>query len=193
MYKFVKIKMKGSNSSGVWYFKPENIEQMLEHWHKYCCADIHEGMNQIVENIFNKAHGKCKEHYTSQFAMLVDMKSMVNQIPVWQASLELENELFQNRLDESDKDNIYYADGLTRLSYVYDIHEIVEEIEKDNLVYPEEFSIDNVKYLQWYNGKHWYAKMGKIDIVDENGNQKWNTREEAENAVKKYIEKYSKS
>ena len=38
-------------------------------------------------------------------------------------------------------------------------------------------------------GYHIYAKVGKLDVVDESGNQKWNTRQEAEDAARWYIAK----
>jgi len=41
--------------------------------------------------------------------------------------------------------------------------------------------------LRWGGGEHWYAKIGIIDIVDENGNQKWNTYGEAKQASLDYI------
>lgn len=60
------------------------------------------------------------------------------------------------------------------------------------MVYPHEAkpSLNEVKYMTWYGGKHWYAKIGKIDIVDRDNNQKWNTRKEAEEAAKWYIETF---
>lgn len=51
-------------------------------------------------------------------------------------------------------------------------------------------SLDDVRFIQWDGGKHWYAKVNKEDIVDEFGRQKWNTKDEAEKAAKWYIEKY---
>ena len=46
--------------------------------------------------------------------------------------------------------------------------------------------IDDVKFIMWNGGKHWYAKIGKLDVV-VNGIQKWNTKEEATKAAKQYI------
>ena len=54
--------------------------------------------------------------------------------------------------------------------------------------------MSNVRYLKWgeqYNGFHIYAKIGNLDVVDEHGNQKWSSHEEAENAAKWFINKYN--
>ena len=45
----------------------------------------------------------------------------------------------------------------------------------------------DIRYIQWKDGSHWYAKIGKYDVVDENGNQKWNTRNEAINAAYSFL------
>lgn len=37
-------------------------------------------------------------------------------------------------------------------------------------------------------GTHWYAKIGNMDIKDEKGNMKWDTKEEAEKAAWKFVE-----
>jgi len=44
------------------------------------------------------------------------------------------------------------------------------------------------KIFQWRGGTHYYAKVGKIDIVDEHGEQKWDTFEAAQRAMDKFIE-----
>jgi len=54
-------------------------------------------------------------------------------------------------------------------------------VAKDN----EDILSSKARYTQWTNGSHWYAKIGNIDVVI-NGNQKWGTKWEAEEAVKKF-------
>ncbi len=33
-----------------------------------------------------------------------------------------------------------------------------------------------IKVFKWIGGKHYYAKIGNIDVVDDKGRQKWNTK-----------------
>ena len=54
--------------------------------------------------------------------------------------------------------------------------------ESDRLVFPG----STIKILQWPKGIHWYAKIGHVDIVVD-GEQKWNTREQAEKAAQEYL------
>lgn len=59
------------------------------------------------------------------------------------------------------------------------------------LTFPDEDkpTMDDVRFIVWGGGEHFYAKIGKLDVVDEHGNQKWNTKREAEAAARWYIEK----
>lgn len=193
MYQFVKIKSKGSDKNGVWYFRPIDREQVLEHWKKFCMTEMSEGMGEISNNIIRKAKGLFEEHYTTYFGSTVSMMSEIKQIPVWQAAVELENEILNNRLKGVDCGDIFLTEGLTQFGFINSIHEIVEEIVLDKLEYPrqKQLTIDDFKFLQWYGGEHWYVKLGNMDILDDDGNQKWNTREEAEEVVQKYIEEHN--
>ena len=106
-------------------------------------------------------------------------------------AVKLENQVFQNRIKDFLKyGKIYLADGVQQLIFNEDVHEIVEEVECDELIYPREahFHIEEVRYMQWDvpgypKGEHWYAKIGNMDVKDKQGNMKWNTKEEAEKAA----------
>lgn len=54
-------------------------------------------------------------------------------------------------------------------------------------VWPFQKENKEVRYLQWPNGKHWYAKIGNDDVVDAQGNQKWSTKKEAEKAAEWFL------
>lgn len=65
---------------------------------------------------------------------------------------------------------------------------ILKKIERKKIIWPEDKRLD-IKVSQWANGKHYYATVGKYDVVDIDGNVKWNTakraKEEAESFKKK--------
>ena len=100
-----------------------------------------------------------------------------------------------NRLKDIANGNVVYVeDGVRQFGYTSkNPHfEIVETYYSDKLEYPDFTKpiLNDVRFIQWDDGKHWYAKVNKEDIIDEFGRQKWNSKEEAENAAKWYIEKY---
>ena len=55
--------------------------------------------------------------------------------------------------------------------------EILETKTSKNLVWP---SSGKISITKWPEGKHWYAKVDNTDVVDADGNQKWNTKKEAQ-------------
>lgn len=59
--------------------------------------------------------------------------------------------------------------------------EILDTHMVDKFILPTE----EVRIIQWPGGEHFYAKIGNQDVV-VNGKQKWDTREEAEAAAKKF-------
>jgi len=63
-----------------------------------------------------------------------------------------------------------------------DEYRILETDEK-------KYTRKDIKINKWFGGKHFYAKISEIDVVDEFGNVKWNTEEDATKAAEKYIKK----
>ena len=191
-YHFVKVGQVNETDKGsTWYFIPQSYEQLFEHWDKYAGALMKAGMDEVVQHILDKAHGLLSPHYTTTWGSLVEQMSSIKGLPYWEVAHEEENKLFNQRIEMFEKnDEILLSDGLTVFSLIEGFTEIKEHVYKDTLEYPsEKFSIDDVRYIQWDGGKHWYAKIGNFDIVYE-GDQKWNSKLEAEIAVKQYFKKH---
>ena len=189
-YKFRKIKMKGENSKGTWYFIPQNVEQVLEHWQKFCHTEISEGMDEVTQNLLRRAKGELEQHYTTSYGSIICLVSEARGEHPCVTAYRLENEIFERRLKDIENEEIYLSDGLTRFAFVDAIHELMEEVEMDKLEFPKDkpTSIDDFRFIKWSGGDHWYVKLGNMDIVDEFGNQKWNSRSEAEEIARKYME-----
>jgi hypothetical protein len=68
------------------------------------------------------------------------------------------------------------------------MYEIIDIIEKDEYVFPDE-KVQNIKISQWVEGKHWYAQAYGCTVEIE-GRIKWDTKNEAMEAVNKYIEEH---
>ena len=106
-------------------------------------------------------------------------------------AVNLENAVLRNRINDFLKyGEIYLADGVQQFMYREDMFEIIETVESKMLSYPREaqFHLEEVRYMQWDvpgfpKGEHWYAKIGNLDVRDKEGNMKWNTKAEAENAA----------
>ena len=200
MYKFVRVHRKGTDDYGVWYFKPRSMEDLKLHWTTVCGSEIRTHINERFEkSVLVEREGDepyiITPHPTTQFGMGVEAYLDVVNGNYALGMLELENIAWQSRKESFEKGrDIYLAEGMT----VYEIDdrffEIAEELEKEELVYPtkKNWTIDDVRYMQWNmlgnKGTHWYAKIGKRDVYDSNGNMKWDTKEEAEKAAAWFIE-----
>ncbi len=48
------------------------------------------------------------------------------------------------------------------------------------------FTEKDIRTIKWPGGKHWYAKIGDIDVVVD-GDQKWNTKAAAQKAAERFL------
>ncbi len=201
-YRFVKIR-RGKNGEGNWYFNPRTEEQVIEHFNTIVGAEIKDGVQDYIKGCKKVADKSKPEGYWMYHAHpITPWRRAVE--PYWhltggmwiEASLKLENELYQQRLQSFRSGKEMYLDnGVVETRLVAD-DEIVEERFEDKLVYPIESHVrlEDVRYIQWnmpdlnIKGTHWYAKLGKRDVVDKDGNMKWNTKAEAEKAAEWFIE-----
>jgi hypothetical protein len=201
-YRFVKIK-RGSEGNGTWYFNPRTEEQVIEHFKTVVGSEIRDGVDDYIKGCVtvkdkSKQDGKWiyHAHQTTPWARAVEPYWHLNGGMWIESSIKLENELYQQRVNSFRSGKDMYLDNGVVETRLVDGDEIVEEKFEKKLVYPEEthVRIEDVRYMQWnmpdlnIKGTHWYAKIGKKDIVDKDGNMKWDTKEEAEIAAKWFIE-----
>lgn len=62
------------------------------------------------------------------------------------------------------------------------------ELCDNDIIEPHiEYSEQDIKITRWRGGKHYYAKVGHIDVEDGFGNVKWNTETRAREIALKYM------
>lgn len=189
-YTFCKIRNKGSKEPATWYLLAEDADIVERHWKSYAASYMREGTKQFVNRIENDR--PITGHYTNKFAIAVSVYFTSMKCSPFDAFVHIENEALRGRNKLLLDGATFYLDkGMTCLVDNPTI-EIIETIIKDTLVFPDEerLDMDDVKYIKWSGGIHWYAKVGKLDIVDECNNQKWNTKEEAHKAAEWFIHNY---
>lgn len=190
-YRFVKLHRKGSKESGTWFFNPRSEEQVVEHFNKIFGGEIKATVREYFEN------KKCilEPHLLTPFGRGVQAYQEIYDESFMIAAMRLENETINERLNSFNKgQQMFFDNGVAETRMTKD-DEIVDELELDALEYPVEtqYRLEDVRYIKWnmpdlrIKGVHWYAKIGNKDIVDEDGNMKWNTKEEAEAAAKKFV------
>ena len=191
-YKFLKVANTSNDNPPIWVLVGDSEEIVLEHWNKYVSADIKEGTHQIMKNLLE---GNKPQHVSNTYARAVDIYITSGVYNPMQALAEVENTTYNRRLmDVTYGITNYFPKNISILMPNSSLV-VIRTITKDTLVYPDEqhFDLSDVRYINWCGGKHYYAKVGALDIVDEKGDQKWNTKEEAEAAAKVFVNNYNNS
>ena len=175
----------------------------MEHAEKFFKPTMQEGYNSAahdaVEAIFK--YGGIMNHATNEVASSIETITEIkgfncsSPLALFDTANELLLTAIKGRLKDIDKgEAVYLEDGVRQFGYTSKnpYFEIVETYYSDKLEYPDfkNPTLDDVRFIQWNGGEHWYAKVNKEDITDEIGRQKWNTKGEAKKAAKWYIAKY---
>lgn len=191
-YKFIKVQIKdvpdGKKPTGFWLFEPQSEQQILEHWYKHARAIIGDGARILTKKIFSGKNGHC----INDFETAVETWTTSTGEGLFSSMAYIEREALKNRLQSyRDGRRIYLNHGLQVVTVDSRFCDIVNTTERDVLTFPDEDkpTMNDVRYIIWEGGQHIYAKIGKFDVVDEKGNQKWNTRAEAEAAARLYIDR----
>ena len=192
-YKFIKVQSKSlpdnAEAKGYWLFCPQTEEQLIEHWNKYVKPVISDGSRKLTKKIFSGTKG----HFTNDFEQAVEVWMNSTNDSLIVSMLQIENEAFRNRLQmfRSGRE-IYLSHSIQVVTVDTRFVDILTTTERNVLTFPDEErpEMKDVRFIVWEGGVHYYAKIGKLDIVDKDGNQKWNTRAEAESAARWYINRY---
>ena len=198
-YHFVKF-----TKDGIWYLKPECLDDVKEHFKKIFGQEIKEGVRDFVSSrhVYKNWMGKGEdfvydEHPTTPWNSAVSIMNDIYKESWILTGCRLENEVINNRIDYFNRGmKCFYPEGVACYCNMDDNGTYYAEAWKDELVYPTEtVTLDDVRYMQWNmlgnKGEHWYAKVGKRDVYDNEGNMKWNSKAEAEQAAKWFIEQTS--
>lgn len=197
-YKFVRFLDRYSNESGkTWWFVAKTSNDVMEHSEKILKPLFQVGFDSAAKDfcdaLFKFGNPDFRKHPTNQVSALIQqiclIKNMDGPLAFYDTANRLLHEAMNGRLKSvANGKEIYLENGVREFGGKAD--DIIETVYSDDLVYPDEKkpTFDDVRFIQWTGGEHWYAKVGNIDIVDENGNQKWSTRKEAEDAARKWLE-----
>ncbi|MFA6000157.1 MAG: hypothetical protein WC783_04260 [Candidatus Paceibacterota bacterium] len=199
-YRFVKIKENGLDYG--WMLEVATLEELID-WFKVHCNSIARGIIDFMrsEDFEKVIHGEVLPP--------INPKKIANHHHVETAygSLAYMYTSLDGLNDEPKK--FKYLDMVDRLTKKVTDHKLqcllegytlyinkvggwfpkkkplnnLGEIISEELIFPEYTEAD-IKITQWEGGKHFYAKIGDMDVVWD-GNQKWITEDRArENAIK---------
>ena len=187
MYHFVKF-------NNTWYLKPEKLEDVIEHFNKFCGREFEEGFNDFKNNVDvrkdlnGEKYLYSKNHSSSYWRNAVEMTMNIKDQSWFEAACSLEDKTYNDRINRFNSGKpIFFTDGLAYCPLI-EWPEYDEEVWKDELEFPYEYQYENCRFLQWPGGRHWYVKIGNIDICDDWGYYKFNDLTYAQELAKKWCQ-----
>jgi len=185
MYHFVKF-------NNTWYLKPETLEDVIEHFKKFCGREFEEGFNDFKNNVRIKTdydgnrYLQSFNHSSSHWRNAVELTMRIKDQSWLEAACSLEDKTYKDRIKKFlEGKPIFFTDGLPYAPLI-DWPEYDDEVWKEELEFPYEYQYENCRFIQWPGGRHWYVKIGSIDIGDEWGHYKFSDLSYAQEVAKKW-------
>ena len=187
MYHFVKF-------NNIWYLKPEKLEDVIEHFKKFCGREFEEGFNDFKNNVKvrtcydGEKHLVSMNHSSSHWRNVVELTMKIKDQSWVEAACSLEDQTYKDRINRFNSGKpIFFTDGLAYAPLI-EWPEYDEEVWKEELEFPYEYQYENCRFIQWPGGRHWYVKIGNIDIGDSYGNYKFSDKSYAQEVAKKWCQ-----
>lgn len=203
-YEFVRLKRRGGCEDGTWFFHPRSEAQVIEHFKDIFGAEIRASVREyfntsmaVADKSMPNGYWVYTPHPTTPFARAIETYKVIYNESWLSAAARLENVVLNQRIkDYRNGKEMYFDNGVLETRKTED-DTVMETIELDGLAFPPETQcrLEDVRYMRWnmpdlqVKGTHWYAKLGNRDVVDKDGNIKWNTKAEAESAARWFVNK----
>lgn len=157
MYHFVKF-------NDTQYLKPEKLEDVIDHFKKFCGREFNEGFedfrnNSVIRTSYDGSkYRDSKNHSSSVWRYAVEMTMDCKGMSWLESASSLEERTYKDRIKKFlEGKPIFFTDGLP--------------------YYPP---------IEWPGGRHWYVKIGNIDIGDSWGHYKFSDKSYAQKVAKKW-------
>lgn len=175
MYTFVKFRDK-TQGEFPWMMECSSLIHLFEHSEKF------NGL--IVEGFKSLVHGD----KSSQHAVMINSIAKSNDCNTIVASQIFDNRVFQSKLKSMTQFSKIYLREIG--SYTIPSSDLIEivRIEKPTMVYPDK-SLSDIKITRFEEGKHWYVKIGNMDVIDDDGTHKFNTHSFAMSVALKVLKR----
>ncbi len=183
MYTFLKLKDKIIPDYVYDYqLYCTDVKTLFEHMEKYLNCKIKEGIEDILKCKDSLIKGVSSGHWNTIWSQTIIALAQSNESTWLRASTKLETDIFKGRIKcLIERKNITLKEnGIGYMFYDPETHIILDKIEKNDMIYPDSiFTEKDIRVFKWQNGNHFYCKIKELDVVDEYGEQKWNTDKEA--------------
>ncbi len=170
-YKFVKLHDSRTGLDYPWILECIDVKTLGEHTKKYMGQQIGNG----IKDFFRRYDYHANTNWRSAVEVLGKIKGGIS---FAEQSMILENQVLNGKtrvLFEYGK--LYLRENGSYMTES-DTMNVTDTLILDKISWPN-YKEEDIKVYKWANGTHYYARIGGMDVVDSDGNQKWDTRKEA--------------
>ena len=193
-YKFVKINYKGFGDWG-WWLKIESVFQLYDWYFDTKVNKIGGDVCDFLSSkefhylVSNEPH--CKNHFRTEYGQMLLYEVQKKEKANLSSLIDfLSHKIMDGKIESLTNGYILYINKVGGYAPVkkgkFDKFEEIDFVERDECIFPE-YTDKDIRVFQWANGpEHWYAKIADVDVVI-NGEQKWNTYEQAKNNAIEFL------
>ena len=185
--KFEKVKNTFYDLTYDWMLVIEDEQSLEDYFQKSMSGKL----RGVWDNMIEVAEGRA--HYNTRLGGLIAMhadgkKSMV------ELTANVLDKIYEAKRKALRNYGKIYINKVGGFFFHADFIQVLESIEipGENIIFPAYTKAD-IKVQQWPNGTHYYAYVGDFEVVDmrykHEGQKKWDTRKEAEEAASYYLYK----
>lgn len=195
MYRFIKLKHKEIKDYIYDYqLYCTDVKTLFKHSIMYLNPEIKKGIEDYFKSFKSYEKNITPGHFSTWWSRTSIDIAQINECDFLSASTKLEIDIMKGKINcLVNHGNICLRDnGLSYMIYNTS-YDIIDEVYSKELIYPNSsYTEKDINILRWKGGKHYYVKIKNLDVVDPDGNQKWNTRDEALKQAKIFLKNINK-
>jgi hypothetical protein len=187
IWTFEHIRLKGfERIESEWVLKVVSVKELLEYYRLTRPSLIHDAFEDFLAVCDKK-----KKHFTNSLSQITAQlaETKVNagntKYSFVDSITDLLGKVERNQLAMLCEGHHLYMRDVG--SYVHDNghhYDVLDSHKSDKLIFPQ----SEIRLLQWKGGRHWYAKIGNVDVIVDD-EQKWDTKIEAKQKALTYLNK----
>ena len=176
--KIVNVECFGTRYENRYFI--ENLEDLKEYHETIFSNRISKSMKQTVHDIRNK------HHFTDELSESILLFSGERTTGILRGIANMAGNVFSSQaIDLSKGKKLVINDNLGY--FTLPDNSVVEFVKK------RRYTEKDIHIHKFEGGKHWYATICAIDVIDEWGDRKWNTYEFAERVSKSFLNKLNEN
>lgn len=177
------IRVYGNDYRG--YIIIESMKELSEYFEESLNGIQKDSIKKLMDRAFTRARGGSVGHTTDHLIDIAEVEADTLGCGVMISHAKIFGEIRTGFIKVISRGEILIINpqnGLSHFGFKKSEPHKIEIISTGN-----SYTKEDIKIYRWPQGSHWYAKVAQLDVVI-NGEQKWNTKQMAEENAIKFLE-----